>query len=65
MKSASTTILLIIITIAVVFTVMTLIGALILWVLGHFVVFEFSWVLVFAMGLIFSLLAGGIQARGN
>jgi len=65
MKSASATILLIVIIIAIVITVMTLVGALILWVLGHFLDFEFSWLLAFAMGLIFSLLAGGLQARGN
>lgn len=49
--------------IAVVIAVMTLIGALILWILGHFMDFEFSWILAFAIGLVFSMITGGLNSR--
>lgn len=65
MMSASGTLIFIIGVIAIVVTVMTLIGALILWILGHFIDFEFSWLLAFAIGLVFSMITGGLNSRRN
>lgn len=65
MRTATGTLIFIIGVIAVVLVAMTLVGALILWILGHFIDFEFSWLLAFAIGLVFSMITGGLSARRN
>jgi len=63
MSSSYNTLLFISFIIAVVLIAMTLVGALILWILGHFIDFEFSWLLAFAIGLVFSMITGGLNSR--
>ena len=65
MSNGGATLMVIGIIILIVFVAMTLIGALILWILGHFIDFEFSWGLALAIGFVFSLISGGLSSRRN
>lgn len=59
-KNGAANIAAIIITVFIIaFGVMTFIGAVALWVLGHFIEFEFSWPLAIGIGFILAIIAGG------
>lgn len=47
------------------FVVVTLVGALALWVLSHFIAFEFSWYLAIGIGILISLISGGYSVRSR
>lgn len=58
-KNGVANVVAIIITVFIIaFGVMTFIGAVALWVLGHFIDFEFSWWLVLGIGFVLALIIG-------